>query len=978
MTQSFELIFDRTIPELKTRARLYRHIKTGGQLLSMENDDENKTFGVSFFTPPPSSNGLTHILEHSVLCGSRKYPVKEPFVELLKSSLNTFLNAMTFSDKTIYPVASQNVRDFYNLVDVYLDAVFYPAMTPFTLKQEGWHYELEAAEPEKEMIFKGVVFNEMKGAYSSPDNLLYRWSQQSVLPDTIYGVDSGGDPAEIPNLTWDEFKTYHSTYYHPSNALAYFYGNDDPEERLRIVDEYFKDFAPLGTKISRSVRPQPRFDAPRHKEFGYDAGQGDTARKGFITVNWLLDEIKDPELYFGVSILEHLLLGTPASPLRKALIESGLGEGLAGGGLDDSISSMYMSTGLKGIQPADADKVETLILNTLNDLVKQGIDSEIIEASLNTVEFLLRENNTGGFPRGLLVMIRSLSSWLYDYDPLLLVAYEKPLAAIKARVASGEKYFEGLIQKYLITNQHRSTVLLKPDAEWRKARDAAETDRLHKARAGMSAADVQKVIEDTEELKHRQETPDSEENLAKIPTLKLADLDKTHKPIPIAVSEMAGSKVLYHDLFTNGIVYLDLGLNLHLLPTNLLPYVSLFSRSLLEMGTEHEDYVKLSRRIGRKTGGISSARLNAVSHGSKPGDPATSMLFVRGKATPEHAEELLAILRDILLTLKLDNKERFRQIVLTEKAGLESRLAPGGNAFVAGRVASAFNEADWASEQIGGISYLLFLHDLVETLDAQWEVVQTKLETIRRTLVNRQAMLANVTLDAENWSRFGPQLSSFLSSIPGVTPTIATWAPAYESASEGLTFPAQVNYVAKGANLYAHGYKLHGSSAVVRKLLRTGYLWDKVRVQGGAYGGGLSFSTLSGVFSFSSYRDPNLLRTLDIYDQTAAYLRELDLSPVEVERNIIGAIGDIDAYQLPDAKGYTSMARYLVHEDDAYLQGYRDEVLSTTAQHIRSFGDALEALSKSGRVVVLGSEQAIQGANTERRGKLFEHVIKVM
>ncbi len=962
----FTLVREQNIPEINTRARIWRHDRTGAELISMENDDENKVFGITFATPTSDSTGLPHILEHSVLCGSRKYPVKDPFVQLAKGSLHTFLNAFTFPDKTCYPVASQNLQDFYNLIDVYLDAVFYPRITPEILQQEGWHYELEAADAP--LTYKGVVFNEMKGAYSSPDNLLGRFSERSLFPDTIYGNDSGGDPREIPNLTYEAFKRFHETYYHPSNARIWFYGDDDPDERLRLIDAFISAFDAAPVKVE--IPLQPRFDAPRSLRVPFDPGD---QPKGMVTVNWLLTENSSPETALALSILAYILVGTPASPLRKALIDSGLGEDLAGGGLDDQVREMYFSTGLKGINPADADKVEALIMDTLRALARDGIEADMVEAALNTVEFRLREFNTGGFPRGLAMMISALSTWLYNADPLAPLAFEAPLAAIKARLAAGERYFEDMIARLLLDNPHRTTVLLEPEPGLAEKLEAEERARLDAARAAMTPDELARIAADTERLRLLQETPDTPEALATIPMLRLEDLDKTNKLIPLTEEDAGGLPVLYHDLFTNGIVYVDLGMNLRALPQQYLPYVGLFSRALLEIGTETEDYVTLSRRIGRKTGGIRPASFAS----SVVGRPETAAwLFLRGKGTMAQTADLLDILRDVLLTVKFDNRERFHQMLLEEKAGEESGLVPAGHRVVHARLRAQFTEADWAAEQMGGISYLFFLRELAEKVEKDWPSVVETLEAMRRHLLNRTTMLCNVTLDADNWARFQPQLAAFAAALPAGPGGLTVWTPDGGPRNEGLTIPAQVNYVAKGANLYDLGYTLHGSALVITSYLGTSYLWEKIRVQGGAYGGFAVFDRHSGVFDFLSYRDPNLLGTLDNYDGAARFLRELELSQDELTKGIIGTIGSMDAYQLPDAKGYTSMVRHLTGVTDEDRQRIRDEVLSTTAAHFRQFGEVLAEVSQAGRVVVMGSKDAIEAANAQRGG--FLQVTKVL
>ncbi len=955
----FELVREEHITELDTQAKLYRHIKTGAQLLSLENKDENKVFGIGFFTPPQSSNGLTHILEHSVLCASRKYPVKEPFVELAKSSLNTFLNAMTFSDSTWYPVASTNMRDLYNLIDVYLDCVFYPQLPPHILRQEGWHYELE--NPDEPIVYKGVVFNEMKGNYSSPDGLIGDFSQQSLFPDTYYAYDSGGDPKVIPTLTYEEFTEYHRRHYHPSNSMIYFYGDDDPVERLRLMDAYLKDFDPA--PIEKVIPEQKPFTAPRSAQHSYAASEDSEDGKSFVTVNWALPEFTDSELDMGLTILQYILIGSSASPLRKALIDSGLGEGLTGGGINNYQKFPYFSTGLKGIKPESAPQVERIILETLEKLAKDGIEPDMIEAAMNSTEFTLREANTGSAPRGLVYLFGLIANWPYGHDPFEAISYEKPLGAVKAHLAKGERYFEDLIARYLVNNQHRTTVLLTPDATLGEKTEQEEAEILAAAKAKMSETDLQHIIAETEELKQIQVTPDSEEALATIPTLKLEDMEKKHKALPITVSQDRGVTILYHDLPTNGIIYLDLALEMHTLRPEQVSYAGLLRRVLLEIGTETEDYVKFSQRIGRKIGGLSAAPLISMKDGGTDG---VARLVLRGKATPAQADDLLAIIRDVLLTVKLDNRERFKQILMQEKARLESGIVPSGHSFAITRLGAMLNEASWATEQISGADYLFFVRGLAEKIETDWASVLAELEGVYKTLVNRNGLIANVTLDAANYAEFAPKLSAFLSALPNKEVTLQRWSPRKNAKNEALTIPAQVNYVAKGANLFEAGYEPHGSVAAITNYTGLTYLWERIRVQGGAYGGFNRFNELSGTFVFASYRDPNLTGTLDNYDGMPGFLSDLEVSDSEVERSIIGAIGEIDAYQLPDAKGYTSLVEYLTGQTNAKQQQMRDELLGTTAQDFKRFGEILKRMEPLSRVVVVGSNADVEKANEER------------
>lgn len=968
-THGFELIKEIDVAEINSKVFLYRHKKTGAELLSAVNDDENKVFGITFRTPPSDSTGLPHIMEHSVLCGSRKYPVKEPFVELIKGSLNTFLNAFTYPDKTCYPVASTNLQDFYNLVDVYLDAVFYPNITPFTLMQEGWHYEL--LDKNEEMTFKGVVYNEMKGAYSSPDDILGDESQMQLLPDTPYGFQSGGDPECIPDLTYQQFKTFHETFYHPSNSKIYFYGDDDPEKRLELLDQYLRDFEPI--EVDSLPTLQKSFSEPVRKVIPYDAGDDLKNSKAYLTVNWLLPEGNQSELVLSLEILEHALLGTPASPLRKILIESGLGEDVVGRGLITDLRQMAFSTGMRGIKTKDIEKVENLIISSLNTIVSEGIDPKTIEASLNTIEFNLRENNTGPYPRGLIVMLRSLGNWLYDRDPIAPLAFQKTLDSIKEKWGAGKFFFEDLISEYLINNPHRVTVILQPDAKIGTERIAKEKDRLSKTRSSLNENQIEQIIQNSTELKRLQETPDSPEALATIPVLTLSDLDPKIKSIPNEIIQKEPATILYHDLFTSEILYLDLSLDMKALPGEYLPYMRLFMRSLLEMGTEKETFVELIQRIGRETGGIHQS-LFASQKADRNGFVAN--LMIRSKVMANKTPALLAILEDILLIPDLTNKTRFYQILLEEKSSIEAGIIPSGHRVVNNRLKSQYSPSAWVTEKMSGIDYLFFIRNLISNFEDEWENITTILQKMRSILVSQDNVLLNITIDQPNLDLIKPPLLNFVTSLPKNNTSYPQWNINSTIQNEGWTIPSQVNFVGKGGNLYDLGYEDHGSMSVITQYLRSTWLWEKIRVQGGAYGGLVSFDRYSGVFSFLSYRDPNILETISNYDNTAKFLRQNEISGSELTKSIIGAIGELDAYQLPDAKGYTSMLRYLLDINDEDRQKYRDELLSTSKTNFVNFAKILEKFNDQSNLVVLGSSDAIE--KTQQSNKLFTEIRKII
>lgn len=948
----FELVREENIPQLKSIARLYRHVKTGAELMSVMNDDENKSFMITFRTPPVDSTGVAHILEHSVLCGSKKYPLKEPFIELVKGSLNTFLNAMTGNAETYYPVASVNEQDFYNLVDVYLDAVFFPNLTPYTLKQEGWHYELE--DKNDPLIYKGVVFNEMKGSYQSPDTILYDYAERSLFPNHVYGVSSGGDPKVIPNLTFERLDGFHKYFYHPSNSRIWFWGDDNPERRLKVLDEYLSRFEMRW--IESLVPLHEPFQEPVRESHTFAVGEEDPDPKSMMSVNWVMTDRIDVELDLSFDILSHILTGTPASPLRKALIDSGMVETVSAGISDIRQRTLLM--GMKGLKQENADKIEALVFDTLKNLAENGIPKDAVEASFNTTEFGLRELNTGGFPRGLAMGFYAIKSWIYNEDPFKVLNFDSAIAAVREKINAGP-YFETMIKQYLLDNPYRSVLVYTPDPGKATRETEEEKQRLDAVRAALSEADLEKLVSETQTLQTMQQTPDSEDALATLPRLTIADLDPKIKTVPTEIIKGDGYQILFHDLPTNGIVYLDLGFDEHVLPQDLLPFISLFGRSLLQLGTEKEDFVTLTQRIGRKTGGIRPEQLVSSIHGDKN---ASAHMFLRAKATTVQADDMLDILRDIITLPKLDNPERFKQMVLEDRVRLESSIASSGHGFVSRRLSSRFSEAGWLGEITGGLTYFNFIRDLCDKVTTDWPSVLAKLEQIRSLLLNNANLIVNVTLDKDSNKEFQPKLEKLLSDLPKITHPQTVWSTQAEHVAEAFVIPGQVNFVGKALNLAELGYQPHGSALVINNLLRTTWLWEKVRVEGGAYGGFCSYDHINRLFQFGSYRDPNLLETLDIYDATGNFLKDLHLSDSELVRNIIGTISDLDAYQLPDAKGYSAMVRHIIGETDERRQQRRDQVLGTTIRDMREFGELLCAIKDKGEVSIVGSADSVNKA----------------
>ena len=955
--EGFDLLQETAIPEIGSTARLFRHKRTGAEVLSLTNGDQNKAFGVNFRTLPGDHTGVAHILEHAVLSGSRKYPVKELFMELLKGSCATFINAMTYPDKTCYPVASTNLKDFYNLIDVYLDVVLHPLLESHTLDQEGWHYELESTQAP--LTYKGVVFNEMKGVYAMQDAVIDEQATAALLPDTIYALSSGGDPKHIPELTHEAWRGFHKRFYHPSNARIFFWGDDPEAERLAIIDAALAPFdqAPAGG----SIELQPKFQAPRQASTTMPAAATAEGR-GALSVGWVLSDGPEiPEKRLAWAVLHEILTGTSAAPLRKALLDSGLGEDLIS--IFDEVRQRIFISGLKGVAEADKDKVEPLLLATLRGIVKDGLDPTAVEAAINSLEFALRENNSSN--RGISAMIAALRTWNYGSDPIAALAFEAPLVALKSALKTKPRYFERMIQESFIDNPHRSVVWHAPDVGLLSAQETEEKARLARIGEGLTPADRTRIAAETLELKRRQEAPNTPEQLAKLPALRIADLDRRNMTIPRTVATLGERPFIHHDLATNGIAYIDLGFDLHALAAADLGLVPVLARAMVELGTDRCDETAMAQRIQRHTGGVS---LSPSAMGRTDGDGEAAWLFLRGKATLPKTGELLAIFRDLLLSARLDQKERMKRLVLEEKAQIESGLVMSGNRYCSLRLKARTSAAGHATEQMDGVSQLFFLRQLAADIDADWPDVLARLTKARTALINRAAMITHVTLEAKSFDQIRPDIVRLLSALPSTAFTPHTWSPATLPKAEALIVPAQVNYVAKGADARLFGFKPGGANLAINRWLSLAWLIPKIREQGGAYGASFDVDLRTGELALTSYRDPNVLSTLDTYDGTGDYLRALELADTDLTRAIVGAVNRIDPYQLPGPQGFTSLARHLVGQTEDARQKLRDELFATQPADFRAFAGIVDGVRDNGAIVIMGGKEALAAANRERGG----------
>jgi Zn-dependent M16 (insulinase) family peptidase len=943
MPNGFSLQRSYSIPELASSAALYKHDKTGARFLSVLNEDPNKVFAITFRTPPSDSTGIAHIMEHSVLCGSEKYPLKEPFIELVKGSLQTFLNAFTFPDKTMYPCASQNYQDFKNLIDVYMDAVLHPRIPEHILDQEGWH--LEYQKDKHELIYKGVVFNEMKGVYSDADRVVSEELNRYLYPDHIYSLSSGGDPRIIPKLTYSQFKEFHENYYHPSNSFIVLYGDFPEEERLGLMEGYLAGFE--RNSIDSRIPIQAPFREIQKAE-GFFPPSNEEDKDGRDIQAWAMPLIEDPQTAYGLGILEHILLGTPASPLRKALEESKLGKDVIGSLEMDLVQPLF-TTGLKGVNESNAGKVFPLIEKTLKALVEDGIPVSAIEASMNTIEFRLRENNTAGYPPGLLLIIRAMQNWLYDCDPVDAIAFEKPISQIKNLLSKGDRYFESLIENYLLNNQHSVQIQLKPDTKYSAKRDAEEKSELAEKLKAMSAAELENIESYQKELHAIQEAPESPEALSSLPSLDRKDLDRNEPIIPGELEE----HFFFHDIFTNGLIYSDFVFDIAHLDSKYWPFLSLYAKALTSVATESKTYTELIETIGKKTGGISATLLiDSFADRSK----GTGMWFViKSKTTREKIEDIRELVEEILFQINFDSKDRIKQMIQEDVARKESQLVSGGHMVVGNQLSSELSESGWIKNQISGLPSLNFMKSILENFDSQWDEIVQMLKELHKQVLG--PVLINLTASQADKNAAIEALSPLISKLPSdKKPERSLGAFTAQRRSKGILLPSQINFVGLAADLYEKDEEISAAILPVNRFLGTSYLWERIRVQGGAYGGFSNFNRYTGLFMFLSYRDPNIAQSYSVYKAVPQYLKELELVDEEMKKLIIGSIGQIDSPLLAQQKGYEGLRRHLLGIEQENLQKWREQVLGCSMKDVKEIAERLEQAFQNPVHITLGFE----------------------
>ncbi len=941
------------VPELTADTYEFEHIKTGAKLFYLAADDDNKVFYIAFRTPPKDDTGVAHIVEHSTLCGSRKYPLKEPFVELVKGSLNTFLNAMTYPDKTVYPVASRNAKDFRNLQDVYLDAVFYPAMrnTPEILMQEGWHYEIE--NPEDPLKYSGVVYNEMKGALSSPDDILGSKSLHEIFPDNCYSFESGGDPEAIPNLTQKDFSDFHAKYYHPSNSYIYLYGDVDIEEQLEYLDrEYLSDFEKISP--DSEISAQKKFSEMKRIADFYPIGEEEPEEgKTFHSLNILTGDVLDSKTLLGLEILNHALFISSAAPVRKAIIDSGLGKDVDSGLEEDLIQPLFTVT-LTGSEKDRGEKFYNLVISELEKLVENGIDKILLEASISLIEFRVREADFGFAPKGLIYGLRSLRNWIYGGDPTVPLRYEEDFAAVKAGLK--ENYFENLIREQFLQNTHKLFVTLAPSKTVGKEKEDAQVKKLAEIKSGMSPEEISKVIEDTKNLKIRQQSPETPEALETIPILKLSDIRKEPETLPLKFRDIDATRILHSCIDTQGIIYLTFMFDAGKVPQDKIFHIHLLNCLLASVDTKKHTYEELEILRNLHIGGFCGL-LKAETKKGEP-DSFNPIFRVYVKALESKLPELSEILSEIFTETIFTNQKRVREIVEQTQIGIELNLQDMAPSVIASRI-SAYQNIAGAYNDSGSLGFNEFLKDLLKDFDAKFDKLVEDLQDVMIRLLNRNGLIVGVTATDELYKKFVPHLSKLLKSLPLEQFKPANYDYPLKNENEGLYSQSRVQYVGKGGNFVRHGYEYTGALQVLETIMRYEYFWTEIRVRGGAYGAFTNFDRDGSLF-FGSYRDPNLKKTVDIFDKTGDFLKNFDVSDREMDKYIIGTISKVDKPVTPSIKGQIAIGYFLrgINYDDR--QKTRDQILSTRQKDIRNLSKLVDDCMKENNLCVFGNEQTIK------------------
>ena len=964
----YEILDEHRVEDVQSDGFILRHKKSGARIAILSNNDDNKVFYIGFRTPPEDETGVPHIIEHTTLCGSKKFPVKDPFIELAKGSLNTFLNAMTYPDKTVYPVASCNDQDFKNLMDVYLDAVFNPNITKYEeiFKQEGWHYELTGKDDE--LKINGVVYNEMKGAYSSPDEVLSSQIYRSLFPDNTYSKDSGGNPEYIPKLTYEAYLDFYHKYYHPSNSYIYLYGDMDVVERLKWLDKEYLSLYDY-KKVNSEINKQPAFDEIKNVEAQYSITMDDSQEnKTYLSYNRVVGDTLDKMLYQAFDVLDYALVSSPGAPVKQALIDAGIGDDVYGS-YDAGILQPVFSFVAKNANASQADEFENIIENTLKEVVKTGINKEALLAGINSSEFKFREADFGQFPKGLLFGLNCLDSWLFD-DMKPFIHLECLGTFAKLRKAVDTDYFEKLIQEYLLDNTHGSSVTVKPKRGLGNEREEALAKELSDYKASLSDEEIKKLIEDTEHLKKYQEEPSSDEDLRKLPMLTRADMKKNAMPFSNIEDKLLDVKVVRHDIESNGIDYISFLFDAGDFAQSELGYLGFFTNALGLVSTEKYSYTDLANATNIYTGGISTG---TASHPDiKDRNNFVFKFEVKLKVLEKNLDKALELMEQMLLSSDFTDTKRLGELVAQIKARLQANLSSSGHLVAAMRSMSSFSRYALYQDELKGIAFYRSICHIEKELSESPKSVSDKLAAIAKKLFARNRMLISFTGNNEAYGNAKPSLEKVIAGFNKMS-TIGNQAEVhFNTAKEAFIDASQIQYVAKTGDFICEGYEYTGALRLLRIILSYDYLWINVRVKGGAYGCMNTFLR-SGESYFVSYRDPNLSDTLDVYDRIPEYIKSFSPDERDMTKYIIGTFSALDTPMNPEAKGSRSLSAYLEGITYEQIQKERNEILNAQPEDIRRLADLVEAVLKKDSICVIGNENMIK----ESAG-LFENVEKLI
>lgn len=964
----YEILDEHRVEDVQSDGFILRHKKSGARIAILSNNDDNKVFYIGFRTPPEDETGVPHIIEHTTLCGSKKFPVKDPFIELAKGSLNTFLNAMTYPDKTVYPIASCNDQDFKNLMDVYLDAVFNPNITKYEeiFKQEGWHYELTGKDDE--LKINGVVYNEMKGAYSSPDEVLSSQIYRSLFPDNTYSKDSGGNPEYIPKLTYEAYLDFYHKYYHPSNSYIYLYGDMDVVERLEWLDKEYLSLYDY-KKVNSEINKQPAFDKIKNVEAQYSITMDDSQEnKTYLSYNRVVGDTLDEMLYQAFDVLDYALVSSPGAPVKQALIDAGIGDDVYGS-YDAGILQPVFSFVAKNANASQADEFESIIENTLKEVVKTGINKEALLAGINSSEFKFREADFGQFPKGLLFGLNCLDSWLFD-DMKPFIHLECLGTFAKLRKAVDTDYFEKLIQEYLLDNTHGSSVTVKPKRGLGNEREEALAKELSDYKASLSDEEIKKLIEDTEHLKKYQEEPSSDEDLRKLPMLTRADMKKNAMPFSNIEDELLDVKVVRHDIESNGIDYISFLFDAGDFAQSELGYLGFFTNALGLVSTEKYSYTDLANATNIYTGGISTG---TASHPDiKDRNNFVFKFEVKLKVLEKNLDKALELMEQMLLSSDFTDTKRLGELVAQIKARLQANLSSSGHLVAAIRSMSSFSRYALYQDELKGVAFYRSICRIEKELSESPKSVSDKLAAIAKKLFARNRMLISFTGNNEAYGNAKPSLEKVIAGFDKMSAVGNQAEVHFNTAKEAFIDASQIQYVAKTGDFICEGYEYTGALRLLRIILSYDYLWINVRVKGGAYGCMNTFLR-SGESYFVSYRDPNLSDTLDVYDRIPEYIKSFSPDERDMTKYIIGTFSALDTPMNPEAKGSRSLSAYLEGITYEQIQKERNEILNAQPEDIRRLADLVEAVLKKDSICVIGNENMIK----ESAG-LFENVEKLI